>query len=216
VYHFQCEEELMDLTGVDPEHAQRHRETHRQFVQQVTDWMTQRHAAGQIDLPQLLDYLANWLVFHILGDDQSMGRQVAAIRSGSDAHAAFVADTPSNDPRTVILLGGLRRLYSDLIERNADLRGSLAGVYRALRDSPDLPLLEQLRSGDELRTPIQMARIIRVLEELKLAGFVSDSLALLPEPAERRDLESSPTFVENARGCEEASAWLSPIASLAA
>ncbi len=108
------------------------------------------------------------------------------------------------------------RFTLDEIERNADLRGSLAGVYRALRDSPDLPLLEQLRSGDELRTPIQMARIIRVLEELKLAGFVSDSLALLAEPAERRDLESSPTFVENARGCEEASAWLSPIASLAA
>lgn len=121
VYHFQCEENLMDSAGVDKEHADRHRETHRQFVQQVTDWMAQRHAAGQIGLPQLLDYLANWLVFHILGDDQSMGRQVAAIRSGSDAHTAFAADRPSNDPRTVILLGGLHRLYSDLIERNEKL-----------------------------------------------------------------------------------------------
>jgi hemerythrin-like metal-binding protein len=121
VYHFQCEEDLMDAAGVDQEHAQRHRETHRQFVQQVTDWMAQRHSAGQISLPQLLDYLANWLVFHILGDDQSLGRQVAAIRSGCTAHTAFLTDTPSDDPRTVILLGGLRRLYSDLIERNEKL-----------------------------------------------------------------------------------------------
>lgn len=124
VYHFQCEENLMDSAGVDKEHTERHCETHRRFVQQVTDWMAQRHVAGQIALPQLLDYLANWLVFHILGDDQSMGRQVAAICGGSDAHAAFVADTPSEDPRTVVLLGGLRRLYSDLIERNEKLMGA--------------------------------------------------------------------------------------------
>ncbi len=108
------------------------------------------------------------------------------------------------------------RFTLDEIERNFDLRGSLASVYRALRDSPDLSLLEQLRSGDELRTPIQMARILRVLEELRLASFDGGSLALLAEPGERRDLESSPTFVENARASEEASAWLSPIASLAA
>lgn len=108
------------------------------------------------------------------------------------------------------------RFTLDEIERNADLRGSLASVYRALRDSPELPLLEQLRSGDELRSPMQMALIVRVLEELELASFDGSSLALLAEPTERRDLERSPTFSENARASEEASAWLSPIASLAA
>jgi hemerythrin-like metal-binding protein len=106
VYHFGCEEELMKSAGVDREYAQRHEATHRLFVKQVTDWMTQRDAQGQITLPQLLDYLANWLIFHILGDDQSMGRQVAAIRGGQNAQAAFVGDRVSEDPRTVVLLGG--------------------------------------------------------------------------------------------------------------
>jgi hypothetical protein len=92
----------------------------------------------------------------------------------------------------------------------------LASVYRALRGGPDLSLLEQLRSGDELRTPLQMALIVRVLEELELASFDGAALGLLPEPDERRDLDDSPAFVENARATEEASAWLSPIASLAA
>ena len=108
------------------------------------------------------------------------------------------------------------RFTLDEIERNADLRGSLASVYRALRDGPDLPLLEQLRSGDELRTPLQMALIVRVLEELELARFDGTALGLLAEPDERRELGASPAFAENARATEEASAWLSPIASLAA
>ncbi len=108
------------------------------------------------------------------------------------------------------------RFTLDELERNADLRGSMASVYRALRDSPDQPLLEQLRSGDELRTPVQMALIIRVLEELGLARFDGIALQLLAAPGERRDLESSPAFAENARASEEARGWLSPIVSLAA
>jgi len=96
------------------------------------------------------------------------------------------------------------------------LRSSLADVYRALRDVPDQPLLDQLRSGDERRSPAQMALIIRVLEELELASLDQEKLSLLPEPPQRRELEASPSFVANARAAEEAREWLSPIASLAA
>jgi hemerythrin-like metal-binding protein len=130
VYHFACEERLMGDVGVDRGYFERHRDTHRKFVQQVTDWMGQRHAAGQVSLAQLLDYLANWLIFHILGDDQSMGRQVAAIREGADPHLALLADKPSDDPRTVILLGGLHHLYADLLQRNE----RLAVTQKALTD----------------------------------------------------------------------------------
>ena len=108
------------------------------------------------------------------------------------------------------------RFSLDEIERNADLRGSLAGVYRALRDSPQSPLLEQLASGDALRTPLEMATIIRVLGELGLASFDGSALTLLAQEPERRELDSSPSFTEHVRAVEEARAWLSPIASLAA
>ena len=108
------------------------------------------------------------------------------------------------------------RFSLDEIDRNADLRSSLADVYRALRDVPGQPLLDQLRSGDERRSPAQMALIIRVLEELELASLDQEKLSLLPEPPQRRELEASPSFVANARAAEEAREWLSPIASLAA
>jgi len=108
------------------------------------------------------------------------------------------------------------RFSLDEIERNADLRGSLASVYRALRDSPQLPLLDQLRSGDPQRSPAEMALIITVLGELELASFDGAKLELLAETPDRRELEVSSAFRENARAAEEAKEWLSPIASLAA
>ena len=121
VYHFQCEESLMDSAGLDPAHVVHHRATHQKFISQVQDWLHTRDVAGQISTQQLLDYLANWLIFHILGEDRSMGRQVLAIRSGIAAHAALASDPPSNDPRTEVLLGALHRMYADLADRNEQL-----------------------------------------------------------------------------------------------
>ena len=121
VYHFQSEEAIMAAAGVSAEHANRHRETHRRFVAQVVDWITRRKRGEELSLQQLIEFLANWLVFHILGDDQSLGRQVLAIRSGADSQQAFAQDHSSEDPRTDILLGSLRRLYASLLRRNEEL-----------------------------------------------------------------------------------------------
>jgi len=111
----------MTASQVAPAHAERHRETHRRFIKQVGEWLARRKSEESISLHQLLDFLANWLIFHILGDDQSLGRQVAAIRSGMDPQAACAQDRTSDDPRTDILLGALRRLYGDLVARNEEL-----------------------------------------------------------------------------------------------
>ena len=121
VYHFQCEEAIMTGRQVDPAHADRHRATHQRFVSQVGEWLGRRARGEVIDLRQLLEFLANWLVFHILGDDQSLGRQVRAIDAGQSPAAACAADRSSDDPRTDILLASLRRLYAGLVSRNEDL-----------------------------------------------------------------------------------------------
>jgi hemerythrin-like metal-binding protein len=121
VYHFSYEEALMIEVGLDARHTKQHCAIHARFVEQVQSWMATRQAEGQLSPEQLVDYLANWLIFHILGEDQSMGRQVLAIRSGGGSEQAWQEDRPSDDPRTVILLGALHRLYSDLLERNERL-----------------------------------------------------------------------------------------------
>ena len=55
-----------------------------------------------------------------------------------------------------------------------------------------------------------------VLGEVELASFDGSKLELLAEAPDRRELEASSAFRENARAAEEAREWLSPIASLAA
>ena len=121
VYHFQCEERIMAEAAVDKGYTDAHIETHRRFVQQVVQWIELRSGNKEVPLVQVLDALANWLVYHILGDDQSMARQVRAVQRGVNPHDAYAQDHSSEDPRTDILLGAFRHLYSDLERRNDEL-----------------------------------------------------------------------------------------------
>ncbi|MBF0097387.1 MAG: bacteriohemerythrin [Magnetococcales bacterium] len=121
VYHFQTEEDLMAEQGVFTPYVDAHRATHQRFIAQVTEWIAQYNRGQGIDLKQLLDFLSNWLIFHILGDDQSLGRQLRAIQGGVAAEQAYRQDHTSEDPRTEILLGALQRLYGGLVARNAEL-----------------------------------------------------------------------------------------------
>lgn len=187
VYHFSSEERFMDAHHLAPAYCERHRAIHRKFVEQVQEWIATRAHQEQLKPRQLLDYLANWLIFHILGDDRALGRQVAAIRSGIPPEEAFASDRASDDPRTEILLGALRRLYAGLMERNEMLvaaqeslarlnasleerverrTGQLADANRLLREEQDKLLeAEKMASlgrmvagfAHEVNTPIGIA-----------------------------------------------------------
>jgi len=137
VYHFASEERFMDANHLAPEYCTRHRHTHAKFVAQVQEWLSTRAHHDALQPRQLLEYLANWLIFHILGDDRSLGRQVAAIQRGVPPLEAYTDDRASDDPRTEILLGALRRLYGGLMERNEMLvaaQESLARLNASLEE----------------------------------------------------------------------------------
>ncbi|MFY7905669.1 MAG: bacteriohemerythrin, partial [Burkholderiaceae bacterium] len=67
VYHFHCEERVMVESGVSALHADRHRATHQRFVAQVVEWIHRRQAGETLQRGALVEFLADWLVFHILG-----------------------------------------------------------------------------------------------------------------------------------------------------
>lgn len=121
VYHFNSEERLMLENAIAAGHQEHHILSHRRFINQVADWIAKRQETGQFSLKQLVEYLSNWLVFHILGEDQAMGRQIAAIHRGASPQQAYLEDKASDDPRTAILLDSLSRLYGSLLERNERL-----------------------------------------------------------------------------------------------
>jgi len=70
---------------------------------------------------RMLDYLVHWLTYHILGQDQNMARQIASVRAGMDAAAAFAAEEREQDAAIEPLLKALNALLTQLSSRNRDL-----------------------------------------------------------------------------------------------
>jgi hemerythrin-like metal-binding protein len=148
VYHFESEENVMQEAGLAEDYISRHKRTHRSFVEQVSQWIATRNESGQLSPTQLLDFLSNWLVFHILGDDQSMGRQILAVRAGTSPADAYARDKPSIDPRTDVLLGALRNLYADLSSRN-DLLVSAQSDLKQLNATLESRVAKRTRELEE-------------------------------------------------------------------
>ena len=169
LYHFSCEEALMIEVGLDMRHVVQHRAIHARFVDQVQSWIATRQADGQLSPHQLIDYLANWLIFHILGEDHSMGRQISAVRAGFDKAKAWEEDRNSDDPRTVILLGALHRLYADLTERNDRLVGAQVAL-REVNASLEQRVAERTADLEAANRQLQDERQ-RAIEAEKMASL---------------------------------------------
>ena len=120
-YHFKDEEKLMTLVGVDERHVSHHKQEHQNFLQDVT-LMYQEMILGQNDTDKILfDFLVNWLIYHILGSDMNMAKQIEAINAGSSAADSFMAKERNVDKATGLLLKALNNLFHQVSNRNKQL-----------------------------------------------------------------------------------------------
>jgi hemerythrin-like metal-binding protein len=120
--HFKTEEDLMAASGIDARVLAHHRRTHAHFVEQVSAMAARFTQAGGISGEQLLSFLAGWLVFHILGEDQTMARQLKAIKQGSTSDQAYVdAEGARITPSPRALTHALVHLYTQLHRQNHEL-----------------------------------------------------------------------------------------------
>ena len=118
VVHFRHEEELMMDAGCDARFIAEHTQIHIEFARQVTKM---REIPGT-DTEDLLRFLTSWLAHHILGIDQSMARQVQAIRQGASPEAVFLQEQKrAADPTTSSLLDAMNSLYRLIAARNDSL-----------------------------------------------------------------------------------------------
>jgi diguanylate cyclase (GGDEF)-like protein len=69
----------------------------------------------------LLEYLINWLAYHILGSDQNMAHQMEAIQSGVSSEQAFDDEEKESKSTTQLLVRALNNLFAQVSERNKDL-----------------------------------------------------------------------------------------------
>jgi diguanylate cyclase (GGDEF)-like protein/hemerythrin-like metal-binding protein len=120
--HFGDEEHLMRAEHIAAEYVVQHCAIHAEFIAQITLLWESRNSiasAGQT----LLGFLVSWLSFHILGEDQAMALQIAAIRAGATPQHAYeqVVARKGQDRRAQALIDALKGLYRTLSVRNQEL-----------------------------------------------------------------------------------------------
>lgn len=120
-YHFTEEESLMVGAGIDPRHLSPHRQRHADFLREVTRMHAEVSPTDPATARPLLKFLLHWLAYHILGADQAMARQIAAIRAGQTAAEAYLAMEHTKQGAVDPLLHALDGLFQQVSERNHQL-----------------------------------------------------------------------------------------------
>ena len=120
-YHFEEEDALMIASGVDARHVASHREEHACFFHEVEELHAGISPQSSRSAQALLEFLVNWLAYHILGIDQTLARQIAAIGAGHTAAEAFAAEERMKDGAVEPLLRALNGLFQQVSERNREL-----------------------------------------------------------------------------------------------
>jgi hemerythrin-like metal-binding protein len=85
LYHFETEEELMQRYGyaeAADDAAEQHLSQHRAFSAKVVSVRDGLKSGMKITASDLLDFLNNWLVNHILNTDKKLGAFIVAKRVG--------------------------------------------------------------------------------------------------------------------------------------
>ncbi|HNJ76833.1 MAG TPA: bacteriohemerythrin [Azospira sp.] len=153
VFHFQTEARLMADNGIDKRHSDHHLASHADFAAHVGEMRERYERTGDISGGELLTFLANWLVFHILSDDQVLGSQLVAIRKGTAPGEAFErAEGKESDPalqaKTQALIdlyqlinlqySNLQAVYQELDEHKNHLEEMVAQRTGQLAQARDL------------------------------------------------------------------------------
>ena len=155
-YHFDEEEDLMLQMAVDERHLNSHRDEHRGFLHDVMRLHEEVDLANKATLIPLFEFLVNWLVYHILGSDMSMARQIEAIKKGITAAQAFSVDaTLEGENAKELLLHSLKNLFHQVSERNKQLAELNANLEKkVLARTQDLEAanhrLEEIATTDAL------------------------------------------------------------------
>ncbi len=138
-YHVREEDTFMVDAGIDPRHLSLHRAEHSQFLQDVAARAERLSLDDLDDAESLLEFLVDWLAYHILVQDQNMARQVRALVDGDSPAGAYerqqLEADGATEPLRVALTGLLHQVSGQnrkLLELNRTLEQRVAERTREL------------------------------------------------------------------------------------
>jgi diguanylate cyclase (GGDEF)-like protein/hemerythrin-like metal-binding protein len=154
-YHFSDEEVLMESAGLDPRHIRSHKKAHHHFFEEI-ELITSDAQECQLEKTRsLLEYLVNWLGFHILGSDQSMAHQIRAISEGMTPELAFENYAYGDNDAVKPMLKAVGYLFNQLTSSNQKLRQSnLSLEKRVVSRTEDLLKANQALEHISLSDPL--------------------------------------------------------------
>jgi hemerythrin len=111
---------MMFEAGIDSSFFAYHRQQHHAYINEIL-----REQTGIADDPAaakaLLAFLGHWLIYHILGCDHSMARQISAIEQGLSPAAAFAQEKGVDEDEADPLLHALNAMVEQVMSRNSQL-----------------------------------------------------------------------------------------------
>jgi len=133
-HHFKEEEQLMSSTGLDQRHVAQHLQQHNGLLDEIKP-LSQLVVVGDFAAGEyMFEFLVNWLVFHILGTDMLMARQIEAIHQGRTAEEAYLTEEKHNKNATGQLLIAIKKLLHQVSSRNKQLAEMNATLERRVQE----------------------------------------------------------------------------------
>ncbi|HNG39218.1 MAG TPA: bacteriohemerythrin, partial [Accumulibacter sp.] len=198
--HFRTEEECMRAGGLaDSRLMNEHVHIHQGFVAEVARMRQQVDAGVALDGEQTIRFLASWLTFHILVEDQTMVREMRrlAVERGEPSLATVVEPPATGDGDGVVnavLVDALTDLFSvvsqrnrTLVETNAKLKSAQARLAELNSDletqvAARTHQLQQMNE-DLLREQASLQRAMETIEQTQGQLLQSEKMAAVGQLA---------------------------------
>jgi hemerythrin-like metal-binding protein len=156
VYHFDTEEKMMLQYSVSSGHQSSHLKAHEDFRKQVSLAVGIIQASPQSSiklLAQLLEYLARWLLQHIMVIDLRMVKEIQALQSGATPEVAANQAAATASRSGDVMMEALNTLYGKIGEQTVQVME----VNQALEREKEA--LRELNSQLELRVQQRTAAL---------------------------------------------------------